>query len=103
MGQLKAGARLKSAVCETQVMVIAAPGRELVLTCGGAPMLELDQETPAGAVLDAAARGGTQLGKRYVNDEGDLELLCTRPGEGGLAADGSPLEPKQAKPLPSSD
>jgi hypothetical protein len=62
--------------------------------------------------LGAAATGatpspdfaeGTQLGKRYVNDAGTLELLCTRPGEGSLSADGVALTVKGAKPLPSSD
>ena len=32
MGQLKAGARLRSSVCSTEVMVIAAPGVLAVLT-----------------------------------------------------------------------
>jgi hypothetical protein len=46
---------------------------------------------------------GTLIGKRYVNAAGDLELLCTKPGAGALAADGAPLAMKGAKPLPSSD
>ena len=40
MATLKAGARLKSAVCDTQVMVIAVPAGDVALTCGGAAMLE---------------------------------------------------------------
>jgi hypothetical protein len=43
------------------------------------------------------------MGKRYTNEAGDIEILCTKPGEGGLAVDGTPLEVKGAKPLPSSD
>ena len=46
---------------------------------------------------------GTLIGKRYVNAAGDLELLCTEPGAGTLAAAGAPLTVKGAKPLPSSD
>ena len=38
-----------------------------------------------------------------MNAAGDLELLCTKPGEGSLAAGGAPLTLKEAKPLPSSD
>jgi len=102
MAQLKAGARLKSAVCETQVMVIAAPEGEVELTCGGAPMVDVSASAPGGSI-DPELKGGTQIGKRYVNEEGDLELLCTRPGEGSLAADGTPLRLKEAKALPSSD
>jgi hypothetical protein len=101
MAGLKAGARLKSAVCETQVMVIATPEADVVLTCGGAPMLELDQE--GSGTVDPEAKGGTQIGKRYVNEAGDLELLCTKPGEGTLAADAVALGIKEAKALPSSD
>jgi hypothetical protein len=101
--KLTTGSRLKSAVCETQVMVIAAPDQDLELACGGAPLLALDAQPPPGAKLDPAAAQGTQIGKRYVNATGDLELLCTRPGKGSLAVDGKPLTLKGAKPLPSSD
>ena len=40
MATLKAGSRLKSGVCDTQVMVIAAPAGDVALTCGGADMIE---------------------------------------------------------------
>jgi hypothetical protein len=43
------------------------------------------------------------MGKRYVSEAGDLELLCTKPGEGSLGIGESLLQPKDAKPLPSSD
>jgi hypothetical protein len=66
-------------------------------------MLALDAEPEAGATLDADAAEGTQLGKRYVNEAGDLELLCTKPGKGTLAAAGAALTVKGAKPLPASD
>jgi hypothetical protein len=101
--KLEAGARLKSAVCDTQVMVIAAPDRDVELTCGGAPMLDLAAEPPAGAALAPDAADGTRIGKRYVDGPGELELLCTKPGAGSLAADGEALRFKEAKALPSSD
>ena len=66
-------------------------------------MLPLDGEAPAGAELDPEAKGGTQIGKRYVDADGVLELLCTKPGEGSLSCDGDELGIKGAKPLPSSD
>ena len=56
-----------------------------------------------GAAPAADAAGGTQIGKRYVNAAGDLELLCTKPGAGTLAIGGVALAIKGAKPLPSSD
>jgi hypothetical protein len=100
MAQLKAGIRIQSAVCSTEVMVIQAPAGDVDVRCGGAPMLALGQPKPGGAV---AAGAGTQIGKRYVNAEGDLELLCTKPGPGSLSVGDSPLVLKEAKPLPSSD
>jgi hypothetical protein len=98
---LKPGSRLKSAVCSTEVMVIAAPKEAVEVTCGGAPLIALG-EAGAGAIAEDA-RGGTQIGKRYVNEAGDLELLCTKPGEGTLAIGGVPLAIKGARPLPASD
>jgi hypothetical protein len=103
MAQLKAGARLKSAVCSTEVIVIAAPANGADVRCGGTAMLAAGEQAPAGATLDAGASGGTTLGKRYVSAAGDLELLCTKPGKGSLSAGGEPLVLKEAKPLPSSD
>ena len=38
MTQLKPGLKLKSAVCDAEVMIIK-PGSVNALTCGGAPML----------------------------------------------------------------
>ena len=103
MAQLKVGSRLKSAVCTTEAIVISAPGEDVDLRCGGAPMLRPDEEAGGGVSLDAGASGGTALGKRYVNEAGDLEVLCTKAGEGSLAVGDTPLILKEAKPLPSSD
>ena len=102
MTTLKAGSRMKSSVCDTQVMVIAAPAADLALTCGGAAMVDVAADA-AGGALDPDQKNGTQIGKRYVNDAGDLELLCTKPGEGSLAVGGELLQLKEAKALPSSD
>lgn len=98
---LKAGGRFKSAVCDAQVMVIKAPAGEYALACGGADMIA-PTATGSGA-LDAALSGETLIGKRYVNADESLELLCTKGGKGTLTLDGAPLEIKQAKQLPSSD
>ncbi len=103
MGQLKTGTRIRSAVCATEAMVIAAPGGDVEVTCGGAPMIGVNEKPPAGLAVSPEANKGTALGKRYVNEAGDLELLCTKPGEGSLAVGGALLTLKEAKPLPSSD
>ena len=49
------------------------------------------------------ADGGTLMGKRYVNPEETLELLCTKPGTGSLGVGDALLEIKESKPLPASD
>jgi hypothetical protein len=102
MAVLAAGKRLKSAVCTTEVMVIATPGGDIDLTCGGAPMAE--GATPqAGASIDAGHATGTAIGKRYVSDDGKLEVLCVKAGAGSLAAGGAALKLKDAKKLPKTD
>ena len=60
--------------------------------------------TASGAVaLDPAHAGGTLIGKRYVNADESIELLCTKGGKGALVLNGAPLTIKEAKQLPSSD
>ena len=103
MPKIKPGTRVQSAVCATEVMVVQAPDADLDLRCGGAPMLEIGGEKPAGAAIDPNCKAGNQIGKRYVDEGGTLELLCTKGGEGTLALGDAPLQLKEAKPLPASD
>lgn len=95
---MKPGMRLKSAVCDTEVMVIRVT--EGTVECGGQPMSEDKQDLgePASDRAD-----GTLMGKRYVDESDTIELLCVKPGAGSLSLDGAPLAPKGAKPLPASD
>lgn len=96
---MKPGTKLKSAVCDTEVMVIR--GSDAVVECGGKPMAE---EKPADlADVDPAFAEGTKIGKRYVDAAGTVELLCTKAGNGSLSIAGVALTTKDAKPLPSSD
>ena len=101
MVELKAGARFQSTVCTTEVIVVKGAG-EIDLTCGGAPMVAAGTGSVDGSPA-AGADEGTQLGKRYGNETGDIELLATKAGDGSLAADGEPLALAQAKTLPASD
>ena len=103
MARLKTGSRIRSVVCTTEVMVIAAPRDDVEVACGGAPMVGTDEEPPAGLSMSPDSAKGTVLGKRYVNEAGDLELLCIKPGDGSLSVAGGALTLKEAKPLPSSD
>ncbi len=99
----KPGARLKSAVSETQIMVLRTAGSAIDLRCGGHPMLGMNEAVPAGLVLDAAVAEPCLTGKRYVDEAETMEFLCTKGGDGALSADGVLLQVKQAKQLPSSD
>lgn len=98
--QIKAGTKLHSAVCDTDVMVIKGSG-DVALTCGGRDMATA--RLAAIGEPDAALAGGTAMGKRYQSADASVELLCIKPGKGTLAIDGVPLEVKAAKALPSSD
>jgi hypothetical protein len=84
------------------VIVVKPPGAPVELTCGGVPMAGKDADAPTGALV-AGHEGEVLLGKRYVDEASDIEVLCTKAGEGALEVDGRPLLPKTAKPLPSSD
>ncbi|MCW2623072.1 MAG: hypothetical protein JWL64_2674 [Frankiales bacterium] len=103
MTTLKTGTRLRSQVDETQVVVIRAPAGEVDVLIGGHPVIDAKSEPAEGLTLDPALSDGTQLGKRYVREEGDLELLVSKGGQGTLTVDGTPLVLKDAKPLPASD
>ena len=103
MRVIKPGLRLKSAVCSTEIMVIRLPGGEAELGCGGVEMVAVTESAAAGARLDPAHAQGTLIGKRYVDADDRLELLCTKGGEGSLTVNGVSLSVKQAKALPSSD
>ncbi|GAA1970668.1 hypothetical protein GCM10009798_34280 [Nocardioides panacihumi] len=100
---LKSGARLKSQVCDTQVIIVRAGSAEGTLSCGGAPMIDLGGAPGDGLSLAPEAAGGTAIGKRYVDEADTIEVLATKGGAGSLALDGVPLAVKSAKPLPSSD
>ena len=103
MPALKAGSRLKSTVCTTEAIVVKAPAAEVAVTCGGAPMVLGTETVTDRGEAAAGAKGGSALGKRYVNPGETLEILCTKAGEGSLGADGALLALKEAKPLPASD
>jgi hypothetical protein len=61
------------------------------------------EPTASAAAADPSLRGGSVIGKRYVDAAGTAEILCTKPGTGTLTLDGEVLQVKDAKPLPASD
>lgn len=100
MTDLTAGQRLRSSACDTEIVVVRPPESPVQLSCGGRPMAGDAERLGA---PEPGADQGTLLGKRYVDAATGLELLCVKPGAGGLAADGRPLTVKAPKALPASD
>lgn len=99
--RLRPGEQLASTVCATRVVVVRVPAtRALELTCGGAPMVPANA-APKPAFDERAE--ATLIGKRYVNADESVEVLCTASGSGALSCDGEPMTIKAAKALPASD
>ena len=100
--QLKAGTRLRSATDACEVVVVKAPAEPVDLRCGGHAFMAIDAEAvPQG--IEPGFDEGTQLGKRYADDELGLEVLCTKAGEGSISVGETILAVKGAKALPASD
>ncbi|MDT0202693.1 hypothetical protein [Nocardioides sp. AE5] len=97
---MKTGSRMLSATCATEVMVVR--GADVVLECGGLPMVgsAADRGT-TGPVAELAH--GTILGKRYAHQGSGLQVLCVKAGAGTLSIGGEALVPVETKQLPSSD
>lgn len=100
---LKVGARLACPECPTEVVVVRANDTDVSLSCSGSALVPLEQERPLGGHGDEGSGDKVALGKRYVDEEAGIELLCTKAGSGGLSCEGRALTLKSAKPLPSSD
>ena len=101
--ELKPGSRWKSAVCDTEIVIVKAPSAPVTLACGGKPLNPHTQARDPAASPSAEHATGSQLGKRYVDQDTGLEALCSKTGVGSLSIDGRPLTLKDAKKLPSSD
>ena len=99
---VRPGARLGSAIDTVEVVVVRMPDRSVLLECRG---VEMAADVTGGVSPDAPHGGvdGVMIGKRYVDDDGTIELLCTRAGIGPLAADGVVLRARETRPLPASD
>ena len=100
---LKPGTRLISAVCSTEMIVVKTPGGDVELTIGGVDALAAGTPRDDSASIVAGHDGGTSMGKRYIDIDATLELLCTKPGPGVPAVGGILLVIKGSAPLPSSD
>jgi hypothetical protein len=99
--EIKAGQRLAFSGCATEMVVVRPPSGPVSVTCAGREAVD-----PGAASAGDPVEAGDDpvlVGKRYADEESGLELLCSKPGPGPLAADGRPMAIKGAKPLPSSD
>lgn len=99
---LKPGIRLHSAVCTTELITLKAPDVGVELTIGGVAPVE-DADGQEGRSVVEGHGGGALIGKRYVDDDDTIELLCTKGGDGVPALSGQLMALKEAKPLPASD
>jgi hypothetical protein len=100
---LKPGSRWKSAVCDTELVVVRPPKSAVELECGGHPVIPHAQDKPADAVLSPDHAAGSAAGKRYADPESGLEVLCSKGGAGSLSIDNQPIGAREAKKLPASD
>jgi hypothetical protein len=102
--KLKPGARLRSTVCGTEVVVVRTPEGDVELTCCGVPMVDReDGDEAMGATGTPVPGEEVLIGKRYSEPESGIEVLCTKPGPGPLQCNGQPLGVNAPKPLPASD
>jgi hypothetical protein len=99
---LKPGARYRSTTCTTEIVVVRSAG-DADLRCGGAPMVEAGAQPTLDAAPAAPFDQGTLIGKRYLDDEARIEVLCVRAGSGSLSLGRTALVVQGAKPLPASD
>jgi hypothetical protein len=100
--EMRPGSRWHMSGATTEVVVIRSPTDPVTLSCAGLAMEPLTADRP-NAELGGAPEAATLIGKRYVDQESGLEVLCTRSGPGPLTAEGRLLAMKTPKPLPSSD
>lgn len=102
---LKQGMRLRSAVCKTEIIVLAADG-DVDIRCGGQPMGVTREEAKRQPSVDHAS--GTQVGKRYFledpqSGQAQVKVLCVASGDGSLSVGDAPLHIESPRPLPASD
>ena len=100
---LRPGSRWRSAVCDTEVVVVRPPAGPATLRIGGTRTLPTDAGRPPGAKPDAALADGTLLGKRYADEVTGLEVLCTKAGSGTITVDGRRATVMTPRQLPASD
>jgi hypothetical protein len=100
--QLKTGLRLKSVTDSTEVIVVRGTSEPVDLRCGGHAMVPASEHAMAAEVAQGF-EGPTLIGKRYLDSDPTIELLCTKGGTAALSLGDVRLAAAGAKELPSSD
>jgi hypothetical protein len=100
MTHLTPGKRLRSRVSDTEIIVVRSPAAPVELSCGGQSMTA---DLATAAAGPSTTENDTVLGRRYVDTDTGLEVLCTKAGAGVLSADGRQLTIKAPNALPASD
>jgi len=97
---LKVGNRLRAQNSACEVIVVKGSDSDSALLCAGVEMLP---SAPAAGAEQVSDGPKVELGKRYTDDESDIEVLCTKAGLGPLTFADHELTIKAAKSLPASD
>ncbi len=100
---LKPGARLFGKACTSEFIAVKVPPGETDLTIAGHTALTDAAGREGSTEVVEGHGGGAAMGKRYVDEAGSIELLCTKAGTGVPAIAGEVMAIKDAKPLPASD
>ena len=100
---LKPGTRLFGAACTSEFIVVKAPAEPVDLRIGGHPALTSVDDRSGGLEVTTDPDDKPAMGKRYVDDDETIEVLCTKPGDGGVSIGATSLQLKDAKALPASD
>jgi hypothetical protein len=88
---LRAGQRLGSQLCTTNVVVLDAGRADRVPDCGGIPMRPGPVIACSSTDRVAPGSGSTVLGRIYLDADTGLAVRCTRSGSGPLTLDGRAL------------
>ena len=81
--EVQPGKRYRSAVCDAELVVVKAPAGEVDLRSGGHPVVPVDDERPEGLGVESGFEGELLVGKRYTDEAGTIEVLCTKAGRVG--------------------
>jgi hypothetical protein len=73
---LAPGKRLRSNAGATEIIVVRSPVSQVELSCGGQPMIA---NLATAAAATTSTDNDTVLGKRYIDTDTGLEVLCTKP------------------------